>query len=252
MATISENLVKLAEIKSDLKSAITEKGQTVNDDFSTYAEAVRKISGGGGGDDPDYNFLLYAGSNNGAYFDTGYTPTVDTRIQFDGVMNVDTGNMFIGTGFEDDENDWRYFVYSGSTECFDWGNSRIELWDFFDLGNRIQRELGNYYIKNRGEGNYQDTIPSLGTIKCLQPNNGVNENGYFYSIKIYEGDVMTRDFAPAQRKSDGKYGFVNLLDRSFIPSENGDFNLIDAGSLTITENGTYDVTNYTKVIVNVQ
>ena len=48
MGTIADKLAKLNETKADLKAALLEKGQTVGDVFSTYPDAVRAISSGGG------------------------------------------------------------------------------------------------------------------------------------------------------------------------------------------------------------
>lgn len=47
MSTIASQLETLAEIKNNIKAAIIDKGQTVGDDFSTYANAIENISGGG-------------------------------------------------------------------------------------------------------------------------------------------------------------------------------------------------------------
>lgn len=44
---VSQSLVELQSIKSDLKAALTEKGQTVGDVFSEYPAAVRAIEAGG-------------------------------------------------------------------------------------------------------------------------------------------------------------------------------------------------------------
>lgn len=46
MATIGEMLTELAEVKQDIKTSLAGKGQTVGNDFTTYAEAVDDITGG--------------------------------------------------------------------------------------------------------------------------------------------------------------------------------------------------------------
>lgn len=51
MRTIAENLQIIRESTADIKSAITEKGGTISGDLSTYADAIRGIPQGGGGDD---------------------------------------------------------------------------------------------------------------------------------------------------------------------------------------------------------
>lgn len=50
MPSIASQLETLASIKSDIKAAIIDKGQTVGDDFSTYATAIGNIECGGGGE----------------------------------------------------------------------------------------------------------------------------------------------------------------------------------------------------------
>lgn len=50
MSTVAQNLQTLQQIKSDIKNAIINKGQSVGDDMTAYATAISNISGGGGGD----------------------------------------------------------------------------------------------------------------------------------------------------------------------------------------------------------
>lgn len=51
MATIVENIQTLQSIKSDIKSAILEKGGSVTDAFGGYAQAIKDLPSGGGGDE---------------------------------------------------------------------------------------------------------------------------------------------------------------------------------------------------------
>lgn len=51
MATISENIINLRSIKSDIKQAITDKGGNVGNDFKTYAQAITNLPSGGGNED---------------------------------------------------------------------------------------------------------------------------------------------------------------------------------------------------------
>lgn len=47
MSTTADKLNLLLATKKDIKAAITEKGQTVGDVFSTYADKIRAIQTGG-------------------------------------------------------------------------------------------------------------------------------------------------------------------------------------------------------------
>ena len=51
MSTIAENIKTLQSIKTDIKSAIAEKGGSVGDTFTSYAQAIRDLPSGGGGID---------------------------------------------------------------------------------------------------------------------------------------------------------------------------------------------------------
>lgn len=46
MSNINEKLIRLAIYKSSIKGAIIDKGQSVDDDMSKFADAIRKISSG--------------------------------------------------------------------------------------------------------------------------------------------------------------------------------------------------------------
>lgn len=48
MSTIAENLSTLKSIKSDIQSAIIEKGGSASDSFASYAQAIRDLPSGGG------------------------------------------------------------------------------------------------------------------------------------------------------------------------------------------------------------
>ena len=54
MSTISEKLTQLNTIKSDIKTAINNKGGEVGNDFSTYATAINNLSTGSGGSGETY------------------------------------------------------------------------------------------------------------------------------------------------------------------------------------------------------
>lgn len=63
MSSIASQLETLAGIKSDIKAAIIDKGQTVGDDFSTYATAIGNIEGGGS----SATLITKTATTNGTY-----------------------------------------------------------------------------------------------------------------------------------------------------------------------------------------
>ena len=70
MGTIAEKLENLTAIKSDLKAALAEKGQTVGEVFSTYPDAVRAIETGNKVAYINFTFLSSDESNLVTYLDS--------------------------------------------------------------------------------------------------------------------------------------------------------------------------------------
>lgn len=87
MSTIAEKLSTLKSIKSDIQSAIIEKGGSASDSFASYAQAIRDLPSGGGDDSwqslienlylPSWNDLHASElSNFSSLIKTIYAPSV--------------------------------------------------------------------------------------------------------------------------------------------------------------------------------
>ena len=177
-----------------------------------------------------YTRVEYVGGNNKSYLETGYTPTISTVIQFGYNQVVQSGDMTIGTGMNDDNDDWRYF--NNGTIYFDWGSERINYdggWTDQDL----ELEIGNYYVSNLSTGSIiasgspQSTIPQLGTVKFIYPANGSANTAYAKYIRIYENGTLMKEFLPVTRDADGVAGFFETQSSTFYESANEyAFNLV--------------------------
>ena len=66
MATISENLQIIADSVTSIKNAISEKGGDVSGDITTWADAIRGISGGG---NDNIKILSFGGAGSRVYID---------------------------------------------------------------------------------------------------------------------------------------------------------------------------------------
>lgn len=105
MSTIAENLKTLKSIKSDIQSAIIEKGGSASDSFASYAQAIRNLPSGGGGDYTladeawEHFFML-----NGSVIvsNSKITELTTNRLSYVSVLNVpncDYVNINLSTNY---------------------------------------------------------------------------------------------------------------------------------------------------------
>lgn len=141
MSTIAEQLVALAQCKSDIKSSIIAKGVTVSnsDPFSSYAAKIQAIPTGGGAPNLFFewdftktpartlNGVVY--DSNGAHFQAGSgAPLAYIVIPFgksDMTIELDTTQMNVWTGYH------RRFIMANPTDGFIYRNTGTGSWSFY-------------------------------------------------------------------------------------------------------------------------
>lgn len=208
----------------------------------------------------------YLDVSAGAYFDTGYVPTQDTRLVFDAEINNKEAALF-GAIWNADKSQ-NYYVNSGGTSFgFGFGAGDAKWADDAPLSaGRHTVELDDYALKYDGvvKEKHDDsrfTLNGLSIYLC-----GIHIDNWaqtfpeqqirFYSCQIYEGDTLVRDFIPAKIGKDAvlldrengviytKLGSGLVAPFHMVASENGlmsndDCVLIDFdGTVTISENTT--------------
>lgn len=100
MSNISDKLIQLSNIKNDIKTAINNKGQSVGDDFSTYANAINNITTGDGPvyESPDfYEARTNGGTNYSGLFYYCNTPSLDLS-SLNTSKVTDMSSMFASCG----------------------------------------------------------------------------------------------------------------------------------------------------------
>ena len=175
-----------------------------------------------------YEPLLYIQSSGTQYIDTGYCPTANTRVVADVyILNPDIANRFYGerggsTGFDcmtTAEGRWQVFhgdVYKTDSVSYAALNSRYTI-DQNGATVKLTCSFSSAY-------NRTITVSSTWSGECTNPmyiftfnNNGTpSYRAAFrlYSFKIYEGDVLVRDFVPV-RRSDGVNGLLDNVSETF-------------------------------------
>lgn len=171
---------------------------------------------------PEY--LEKDSSHQGAIpIDKKFTP--NTKIQIKIYPTYAGGQVFIGDDCSSDTNDLRMF-WAGSSLYFDIVSKRITKSGQY-VNRLYELEFGNYYIKNLSTGvNLVTGSPqtferscTLNTFsdmtnRCVPRYNTSDRNRIYY-IKIYESDVLVRDFIPCI--SGNTYGWFDKESLAFYP-----------------------------------
>lgn len=177
----------------------------------------------------EYIWLTYIKSTGAQYIDTKFKPNQNTRIICDFyMMNYNTGyripfgtrvgnnyQFLIGSARQNGRDDW-YHRYGSLDTVSPAGNPSVEGIHHADLNK-------NYYTLD----NFTHTFNS----QTFQTDYncyifGVNASGNLsyasamelYNFKIYDDDVLVRDFIPCSKRSDGKIGLYDIVNNQFYPN----------------------------------
>jgi len=172
-------------------------------------------------------------SHNG-YVGLGEYFQANTRIQIDFQMTQAKGNAIIGDYGSNDSDDWRVFLnYDSAVNnwlIYDFTNSR-NYYNTGDWSKRFNIEIGNYYIKDLNTGNYliNETAKTVFSrpnqmylfhIDGTQNTNNI-DYGRIYSLKIWQNDVLVKEFVPCQRDSDDAVGLYDIVNNEFHNASGG-------------------------------
>ena len=193
--------------------------------------------------------------NTGTYINTNYYPTDKTRVVIDYQATSSTAEhrRLFGAG-HCCKNNIAYVLnmeqkYTASNREFTYrcgsGNTWVHTNIPFDLERHVAdfNNDGAIYIDNTQIGTRQNA-PFTATypMYLLTDNNdgtvGLNQYivGRVYSCQMYEDGTKIRDFVPAQRDSDSKYGLYDIVNDVFYPSSS---NYSFSGGAEVTTTNEY-------------
>jgi hypothetical protein len=180
-----------------------------------------------------FQLLDFIQTTNQQYFNTGYFPGENTRIECE-VLLMDNYDNQIQELFGCDNFYIRYNQYGNHSMDVSFGGNRttntVSLPYFRKIRIVMDRQAVSWYDENN-QLISRLTLPS-GTVYtsyhplwvgCRNNNGSVYCFGEFclYSFRIYENNSLVMDFVPAKRKSDGVSGMLDTLTEQFYPDENG-------------------------------
>ena len=177
----------------------------------------------------EYTEVEFIECNGNQYIDTGYIPNYNTKITGKFSHNessIDTPFMGVRTANYTNP----YILWSHPTEKNVVGNAIFnnashQLQDY-PMNTIIEFEYSNTGIKyNEQEYTWTPTndTPNLSLILLgLRNGNSIDGrkfSGKLWKLKIYNNDVLVRDFIPCYRNSDGEIGLYDLANKVFYTNQ---------------------------------
>ncbi|MBO7509174.1 MAG: hypothetical protein J6T57_02775 [Alphaproteobacteria bacterium] len=171
----------------------------------------------------DYTKLEYLQSTGTQYIDTGYIPNqstgVQTKVKFNSVTNGQT--MVFGAGTSYNARSFEFYTWNQQTE-FNYNSARfgvnVSLNDIVELN--WNKNIVNYSINGVQQNTMTLPASTFTVLYTMTLFTLSRPGGYFigniYYFKIYDNDVLVRDFIPAQRNSDGELGMYDTISRTFF------------------------------------
>ena len=178
-----------------------------------------------------YQAVEYIESVGKQYIDTGIIPNQNTGFEIEFLVNnpIDSSGYgtILGARKNSKSNEFHITTYSSDTTTklgtLRFGNSEYNA----GIVTKTKMKLilmNKTYTNNDGvEHNLTETFtaPSTLTIFALNQNGNVAQwsGTQLYSLKIYDGDTLIRDFVPCYRKSDKEVGLYDLVENKFYTNQ---------------------------------
>ena len=186
-----------------------------------------------------YTLLKYIENTSTAYIDTGFIPNYQTRVIADvqrnethtrfgricgaGRYNAPDGFMF---DYEDADslhikflNKWEWTIVDKAAD-----NLRHTLDYNRNVFYRDGVELYTGDVLTPSDNVTTSSVDNLAIFTYItsyhSPLSTENFWGKVYSFKIYDNDVLIRNFIPAKRNSDGIFGMYDKVEKKFYGSAN--------------------------------
>lgn len=186
-----------------------------------------------GKDDIEYVELEYIQGTGTQYIDTGIPAGTNTSIEVDAKLNTINNRTTMMGNWGTRENDnlrWcvyfhndnrLYFYISTSNYSWEWSN-KVGVRSIYKIDHNKFYVNGNLYRDFTSKGNIDTqkntlifTASSDGSDACYMT---------LYACKVWENDVLVRDFIPVKRLSDGAICLYDKVSETyFLNSGTGTF-----------------------------
>lgn len=179
----------------------------------------------------DYKAIgAVAGFGSGAYIDTGFKPNNNTKveIQFAAYNTTQIGVFGARAGYQSNA----FSVWIGANGL-GWRDDYYNITNYWDTSTQITggniftvtKDKNKFYINGELKGSSSET-----TFQCDYNMfiGGINSGGsyatdypfygYIFYTKIWDNDILIRDYLPVKKKSTGEIGMYDRVNNKFYTS----------------------------------
>ena len=172
---------------------------------------------------PEYQAVEYIESTGTQYIDTGFQPNQDTRVMLDFSCNIQSTHWIFGARHSYASNNYAFLSVSAFRS--DYNTTSSSTYNYANYERFIVDKNKNITTLYKGNENvwnyitpYANFAPNLNMYLF-----SANENGNvlskslmtLYSCKIYDNDILIRNFIPCYRKSDSVVGLYDIVNDVF-------------------------------------
>ena len=178
-----------------------------------------------------YTEVEYIESTGTQYIDTNFVASINTRLQLQTLFNTTSNLGLYGGQVQDADTGLRVFT-SGNTLYVAHGGNRYQQTHSFSSNTIYTIDHTHTKFLINGASTYRTSSgtdyrnTNLAICRC----NGFSGtiytlNGRIYYCKIWDNDVLKRDFIPCIRNSDNKPGLYDKVNKVFYVNKgSGEFN----------------------------
>lgn len=166
-----------------------------------------------------YTELAYIQSSGNQYIDTGFKPNNNTRVVMDAELISSTGNVALFGARVSSGSNAYVLAWIGSYFRSDYNSVYTQKWEVSQTTRRIydkNKETSTIDGVSQSYTNETFQVPVNLALFANNQNGGITwfASAKLYSCKIYDNDVLVRDFVPCINAS-GEVGLYDLVGKQF-------------------------------------
>ena len=159
-----------------------------------------------------YQRVEYIESTGTQYIDTNYTPNQNTKAYTKFNSNTLQSGLYSSSN--------KFTAYINSNGNWRFGSTTVRINPSIGVLYTSVQDKTGVIINETDVYNYDDTVTdftSTATLRLMFNSTGFN--GKIYEFKLYDNDILVRNFIPCYRKSDNVAGMYDIVSGKFFTND---------------------------------